>query len=439
MFSYSKLSLRTNFFPLKKPIFQLILKNLMHSKDENIKQSGNESQSQANAVHATKLGAVANVGLAFGKGITGFSIGSTALIADAANSLGDIMIDVIVYLSIVQARKKATTKRPWGSGKLEPLGALAVSAIVMGTGGGVGYTAYEALYGMYFGLSEAGHISAGTIMGNAAIAVSVASIVSKEVLFHYTLKVGRSSNSASVVANAWQHRADALISGAALAGLVGAMSGYKYLDPLAAIFVSGMILKGGWAIGSEAVEDLRDSPASEEELALLRRTCEAVPGILEVPEVLARRSGPYLFVECTVTVPGLMSLSAAHRLAAMVKSSLLTNHNGRVANAVVDVEPQGTAGLGEKAPLHFRDHEQVTITATKSLESIPGIVGVKDVRVHYLDDGFLMLEIGIHVSSNLTISAAKDVATKARVAVASAIPGVRELDVDIDVDMQSLI
>lgn len=410
------------------------------AESEKLKRSKSaESENQSNAIQVTKLGAVANVGLAFGKGVTGYSIGSTALIADAANSLGDIMIDVIVYMSIVQARKKATSKRPWGSGKLEPLGALAVSAIVIGTGGGVGYTAYEALHGIYFGLPEAGQIESGTLMGSAAIAVSVASIVCKEALFHYTLKVGRASNSASVVANAWQHRADALISGAALAGLVGAMSGYKYFDPLAALFVSGMILKGGWAIGSEAVEDLRDSPASEDELDLLRKSCAAVPGILDVPEMLARRSGPYLFVECTVTVPGLMSLSAAHRLAAMVKDSLLTNHHGRVANAVVDVEPQGVAGLGEKAPLQFRDHDQVSMTAIQVLQRIPGIVAVKDVRVHYLDDGFLMLEIGIHVSSNLTISDARDVATKARGAVAAAIPGVREADVDIDIDMQSLV
>jgi divalent metal cation (Fe/Co/Zn/Cd) transporter len=53
---------------------------------------------------------------------------------------------------------------------------------------------------------------------------------------------GKKANSAAVIANAWQHRSDAIISAAVLAGLMGSMLGYPILDPAAGVLVAGVIL-----------------------------------------------------------------------------------------------------------------------------------------------------------------------------------------------------
>jgi divalent metal cation (Fe/Co/Zn/Cd) transporter len=42
-------------------------------------------------------------------------------------------------------------------------------------------------------------------------------------------------------------------------------------------------------------------------------------GILSVVNLQARRSGPFLYVDCTVGVPGNISASAAHRLAELAR------------------------------------------------------------------------------------------------------------------------
>lgn len=78
--------------------------------------------SQQKAIFATKIGAFANVSLAVSKGIIGLSISSTALVADSVNSMGDVVGDAVVYYTVKEARKRATPDRPWGLGKLEPLG-----------------------------------------------------------------------------------------------------------------------------------------------------------------------------------------------------------------------------------------------------------------------------------------------------------------------------
>ena len=71
---------------------------------------------------------------------------------------------------------------------------------------------------------------------------------------------------------------------------------------------------------------MSDAPTDAHETEELRKTCLTVNGIIKVNQLFARKSGPFLYVECTVGVPGYISASAAHRIAEMVKISLLENH-----------------------------------------------------------------------------------------------------------------
>lgn len=119
-----------------------------HLREENEINAKKVAQknAQQGAIFATKLGAAANVSLSLAKGVVGYTIASTALMADAANSLGDIFGDAVVYYSVTEARKRATPDRPWGRGKIEPLGALSVGALLCFTGFGIGYSASVSVF-----------------------------------------------------------------------------------------------------------------------------------------------------------------------------------------------------------------------------------------------------------------------------------------------------
>lgn len=205
-------------------------------------------RNQNKAVFATKLGAAANIFLAVSKGAVGLSISSTALVADAANSLGDVLSDAVVYYTLHEARKTATPDRPWGRGKIEPLGndpfalkllpcfqchfsrttvgALSVGALLLTTGLGIGYSASLAVFDMVTPLSVLAVPSPGDLIigasgdssvldaaasaimdtagetveavkeaerelinNVAALGISGTSILAKEFLFRYTLLV----------------------------------------------------------------------------------------------------------------------------------------------------------------------------------------------------------------------------------------------------------
>ena len=52
-------------------------------------------------------------GLALSKGLLGYLVGSTALIADAVNNVGDLLCDAVVFYTVTEARKASTPDQPW--------------------------------------------------------------------------------------------------------------------------------------------------------------------------------------------------------------------------------------------------------------------------------------------------------------------------------------
>ena len=162
-----------------------------------------------------------------------------------------------------------------------------------------------------------------------------------------------------------------------------------------------------------------------------------VPGIRSVVNLHARKSGPYLFVECTLGVDGDISASAAHRLAELARIQMMSSNKGRVSNAIVHVDPLGSTGLGEMSPKWARDHDSVEAEIEKALRPIyhpQGITGISEVQVYYLDDGTVSVKADVRMSPDLTIKAAHALAQDARLQIESALPGVGEVDIDLELD-----
>eukprot|EP00981_Chlorochromonas_danica_P013619 scaffold6586_cov169-Ochromonas_danica.AAC.4 len=413
-------------------------------EEERRKKDILAKEAHKKAIFATQVGAGVNGALALLKGAMGVAVSSTALIADAANSLGDLLSDAVVYFTVNEARKRATPDRPWGRGKIEPLGALSVGGLLLVTGVGIGYSAGMVAWDTLNAGAAAVHATVPAVndeqvqslTGNdlnhyAALAVSGLSIISKEFLFR---KAGQRANSSAVIANAWQHRADVSTSSAVFIGLIGAMLGFPILDPIAGIMVAGLITHQSYKIVGDALKDLSDAPAGEKETNALRDTCLEVKGVLGVKELRARKSGPFLFVEVTVNVDGSISASAAHRLAELTRLELLRDHVGRVANAVVHVNPLGSAGLGEQYPSWARDHDDIVKEIKKAVRPISEIHSVSEVQVYYRDNGTIAAKVDIVLAANLTIQQAHEIATKARRHIEKRLPGIGDIDVDLELE-----
>ncbi|KAG0483464.1 hypothetical protein HPP92_011548 [Vanilla planifolia] len=182
-----------------------------------------------------RLGLAADVALSIGKAFTGYVCGSTAIIADAAHSATDVVLSGVALWSYRAANAPKDEEHPYGHGKFESLGALGISAMLVGTAGGIGWHAFEILQGLLASTPDivnhtlehhhnhnqyhGGHHGFDLDHPVLALSMTILSISVKEGLYWITRRAGEKEGSGLMKANAWHHRADAISSIVALIGV----------------------------------------------------------------------------------------------------------------------------------------------------------------------------------------------------------------------------
>jgi cation diffusion facilitator family transporter len=195
----------------------------------------------------TKIGLVGNIILTVLKFIAGIVGRSPAMVADAVHSLSDVVATAVVYVSLKISSKPPDEKHPLGHGHAETLAAFFVGLTLFGT---AIYIVFEAVHTLSRGdYSEPGKL---------ALVGALVSIVVKELMFRYTLRVGKATKSTAIVANAWDHRSDAYSSLAALVGIAGAILGYPFLDPVSCLIIACFIGKVSIEIFTENINLVMD-------------------------------------------------------------------------------------------------------------------------------------------------------------------------------------
>lgn len=236
---------------------------------------------------------------------------SEAVFADGLESACDFVAILSAMVALRICRKPFDKQHPYGHGKAESLSAILVALVILATGFGIVWKAGHAIW-------------TGSLETPAWIAVAAASltILIKEVLYRYTVRIGRRIESPAVLAVAKDHRKDAITSIATLVGVTGAFFGLKIMDPLAAAVSALFIFHIGWQTLSSAVADLMDSSAPQELLVEMSRVAAAIPGVACVHEIRGRRSGQSIIVDLKLEMDAQMTVKQAHDIAAAVKREL---------------------------------------------------------------------------------------------------------------------
>lgn len=271
--------------------------------------SGDRRQQLIN--RAGLLTIAVNVNLTVARGIAGFLAGSTAVLADAANSGTDILATLVVIGGSRIAALPPDLNHPYGHEKAEPVAAKFVGIIVTLAGLATAAGAVQAL--------QAG----GEPVGLLAALVTVVSIGAKEALARYLTGLGRRLGSQAVLADAANQRTDVMASAAALAGALGGRFGLPLLDPLMGLLVSGLILRMGLGLYWQAVRDLMDRAPDRETMVAMRQAALQVPGVQVVGELKARVFGPGIYAECKVSVDGNLTVAQGHRIGKRVKGAIM--------------------------------------------------------------------------------------------------------------------
>mmetsp|Transcript_59669 Transcript_59669/g.155175 ORF Transcript_59669/g.155175 Transcript_59669/m.155175 type:complete len:661 (-) Transcript_59669:170-2152(-) len=468
------------------------------------------------------LGTMVNVVLSVVKmGLAQLSTHPKALMADALHGMGDTVAEVVTALAYTEAARPPDREHPWGHGKIESIGAVLVTCILLYISASMGWDSVASIVPLFWqwlstklalraravlatpGVSttdpscassedsrpETLHSPGGGARGGggresggegrggggrwvrqAAIAVTVTSVLLKEALFKSTLTVGEQEESNLIVANAWHHRSDSLAAGVALASQLGTSLGQHYLDPLGSGVVASMLAHSACVSLTESLNDLIDFNAASDGETRSRCGRDVLSkSIIEVPGVRnhtlrTRRMGPYCLVDTTIVVDARISASAASVIAEAVHDRVVGDHKPFVTDVTVHVDPEGSP-QSHRLETHAEAPVPVASERTLSPEALeaqvreallsladerpdlPRIAEVTELQSYYYIEEprsaahegsdlapYVDVKVDVRLlAEDVTIRAATAVARAARVRVLSALPGVvRDIDMDLE-------
>ena len=275
--------------------------------------------------------------LKIGGGILGKS---RALIADGFHSLSDFSTDIAVIIGTSAASKPRDKTHDYGHGKYETLSTFVIGLFL----GIVG-----------FFIAKNGVETIIRTIGGAALAkpniitvfIAVFSIISKELLYRYTIKKGKALNSSALKANAVHHRTDAFSSIGTTLGITGAIVLGRHwiiLDPIAAVGVGALIVFAALRIIIKAVNELMESSLCDESENEIIGIIKNVPGVHEPHNLKTRKIGNLIAIDVHIRIDKTFTIEKGHGIATNVESAI-RDRFGSDTLVNVHMEPYGNGSL----------------------------------------------------------------------------------------------
>jgi cation diffusion facilitator family transporter len=276
----------------------------------------------------TIIGALVNMFLGIIKLAGGYLFHSHALVADGIHSFSDLLTDVTVLFASKYGSLDADDSHPYGHQRIETAATLLLSVLLIVTGSAIAWDSIDEL------------MNANTSRPEwLTLPIICASIVANEILYQYTQYMGNRIQSQLLIANAWHHRSDAASSLVVLIGLIGSVTGYIYLDAVAAIIVGIMIIKMGGDYAWNSVKELVDTGVEPELLIQINNIIQNTDGVRKIHQLRSRSMGGDILIDVHVLVHPKISVSEGHYIAQHVHQSL-TSQIDRIQDVTIHVDPE---------------------------------------------------------------------------------------------------
>ena len=344
---------------------------------------------RSQATRVTIVGMILDLLLALGKIAGGAATQSFALITDGIHSLTDAISDVFVLLVARIAHTGPDQEHPYGHGRFETIGTIAMGILFFTTAGIL-------LYDSSIRLRQAEMLPTPATAG---LLIAALSIASKEWIYHYTMRVARRLDSSLLKANAWHSRSDAISSIAVLIGIFAAQQGYAWMDTVAGVFVSLIIAKVGWELCSDSLKELVDTAVPAQRKQQIQQSILAVDGVRGITSIRTRSSGGKIILELRLLVDPRISVSEGHEIGEQVSRSLTGSYSD-IGDVTIHIDPV------DYHPAIERSHEPVLLPPREEVSSALRAVwqqwlsddDIDKLVLHYIDEGIeveLVLREGI--------------------------------------------
>lgn len=276
------------------------------------------------------FGIVGNLFLLILKGTVGFLFQSQAMIADAANSAGDIFASLLTFIGNKIASEPQDNSHNFGHGKAEYIFSMliAISMILV---------SFKLLYDSISTLIYGSKL----IFSWFLVAVSIITIIIKFFLYLYTYKLSRKYPNILLEANQKDHRNDCILTCFTLVSILLTLANIYWFDGIVGIGISIWICLTGGKIFIESYNVLMDISVDAKTEELILDLAHHYKKIQKIDKIASSPVGYQYVVFLTIYVDGNLSTFESHNLADQLEKEV--NNLEKVYKAVVHVNPVNTS------------------------------------------------------------------------------------------------
>ncbi|MGA8441165.1 MAG: cation diffusion facilitator family transporter [Candidatus Sulfotelmatobacter sp.] len=373
---------------------------------DNPIMSGTPALYSPNAMRAEKRAVAGNSVLAAllitgGKIVVGVTTGSLGILSEAAHSALDLIAASLTYLSVGVSDKPADADHQYGHGKVENFSAFVETGLLLLT---CIWVIYEAIVRLFFRRVDV----------EPSVWAFAVMLISMAVDYWRSRALGRIAtkyNSQALEADALHFSTDVWSAGVVVLGLVLILAGRTYhlewlrmADPIAALFVAGVIVSVSWRLARRTIDALLDAAPTGVRTKIIDQVSR-VEGVLEIGRVRIRRAGNRYFADLAVGFARTVTFQRSEQLVAAVTAAV----QGVLPDADVTVQPLPRAQRSENT------FDRIRAVATRHN------LNVHDITVQDFD-GQLHVEQHVELDERMTLKAAHDQVTELEVDIRHDVP-----------------
>jgi cation diffusion facilitator family transporter len=341
----------------------------------------------------------------------GFTTGSLGILSEAAHSALDLIAAVITFFSVGVSDKPADADHQYGHGKIESFSAFLETGLLLLT---CAWVIYEAMLRLFYR-----HVEIEPSL--AAFLVMGFSMVVDWWRSRALGRIARKYDSQALEADALHFSTDIWSGAVVILGLVLVLLGRTYrvawlrdADPVAALFVAGVVISVSWRLARRTVDALLDA-APKGVRSQIYDAISHIDGVLEIDRIRIRRAGNRYFADLAVGLARNLTFQRSEQLVAAVTSAV----RGVLPDADVTVQPLARAQHSENT------FDQIRAVATRRN------LNVHDISVQEVD-GKLHVEQHIELDENMLLKDAHDQVTELEADMRQEVPEISDIVTHIE-------
>jgi cation diffusion facilitator family transporter len=349
------------------------------------------------------LAAIVITGLKIAVGVT---TGSLGILSEAAHSGLDLIASLLTFFSVGVSDKPADADHQYGHGKIENFSAFVETGLLLLT---CAWIIYEAVLRLFFR-----HIEI-----EPSVAAFAVMLFSMGIDWWRSRALGRIANkydSQALEADALHFSTDIWSAAVVVLGLALVLVGRAYhiewlndADPIAALFVAGVVVSVSWRLARRTIDALLDA-APPGVRSQIYDAVSRIDGVLEVDRVRIRRAGNRYFADLAVGLARTVTFQRSGQLVTAVTESV----RRILPDADVTVQPLPRAQRTENI-----------------FDRIRGVATRRNLNVHDISvqdiAGQLHVEQHVELDERMTLKEAHDQVTELEADMRHELPEISDI------------